>query len=121
MGDDSAVSVDSMDSVGQRSNILFAFAIAASLLLIYQLRGVPLIIYVAALFAVVINPVVEAIERVRIGKWSPNRASATVLTFVVVIAVLGLFAVFILPPIVHDAQQLATDWPQKGAADTLKR
>jgi len=107
---------DRMDSVRQRSNILFAFAIAVGLLLIYKLRGVLLIIYVAALFAVVINPAVEAIERLQISKWSPKRGTATLLTFLLVTTIFGLFAVFALPPIVHDVQQLTVDWPQKSSA-----
>jgi predicted PurR-regulated permease PerM len=107
---------NSMDSVHQRSNIFFAFAVAAGLLLIYKLRAVLLVIYVSVLLAVVINPSVEGIERLRIGKWSPNRGTATLLSFLLVTAVFGLFAVFALPPIAHDVQQLAADWPQKSAA-----
>lgn len=61
-----------MDTFHQRSNILFAFAVAAALLLIYKLRGVLLVIYVSALFAVVINPAVEGMQHLRIGKWSPR-------------------------------------------------
>jgi len=33
------------------------------------------------LFAVVINPAVEGIERLRTGKWFPRRRTATLLTF----------------------------------------
>lgn len=109
-------SKDSMDNFHQRSNILFAFAVAAGLLLIYKLRGVLLVIYVSALSAVVIHPAVEGIEHLRISKWSPSRGTATFLTFLLVAAVFGLFAVFALPPIVLDVQQLAVDWPQKSAA-----
>jgi len=86
-----------MDDLHQRSNILFAFAVVAALLLIYQLRRVLQVIYVSALFAVVINPAVEAVQRLRIGKWSPKRGTATLLTFVLVTAVFGLFALFAQP------------------------
>jgi len=99
-----------------RSHILFAFAVAAGLLLAYRLRGVLLVIYVSVLFAVVINPAVEQMQRLRIGKWSPKRGAATLLTFLLVTSFFGLFGVFALPPIVHDVQQLADDWPRKSVA-----
>ena len=105
-----------MDTSRAHSNILFAFAVAAGLLLAYRLRGVLLVIYVSVLFAVVINPAVERMQRLRIAKWSPKRGTATLLTFLLVTSGFGLFALFALPPIVHDVQQLADDWPQKSAA-----
>jgi predicted PurR-regulated permease PerM len=105
-----------MDSTRQRSNILFAFAVAAGLLLAYRLRGALLVIYVSILFAVVVNPAVEYIQRVRIGNWSLKRGPAIVVAFLFVTSVFGFFAVFALPPIVRDVQQLGDDWPHKSAA-----
>jgi hypothetical protein len=41
-----------------------------------QAEGVLLVIYVSVLFAVVINPTVEQMQRLRIGKWSSAGAKS---------------------------------------------
>ena len=46
-----------------RGNILFAFGVAIALALVWELRDVLMLIYVSALFAVVLMPVVNGIVR----------------------------------------------------------
>lgn len=82
----------------------------------YLARDVLLLIYVSALFAVVLSPAVQAIRRMRIGKWQPGTGVAVVLLLAGALAmVAGLFA-FVLPPIFEDARGLAADWPRHAAA-----
>jgi len=97
-----------------RSEILFAFAIALAIVLGYFLRHVLLLIYVSALFAVVLDPAIDAIQRLRLGTWHPKRGIALLAIIFAGIATIALFVSFALPPILRDAQQLATAWPEKA-------
>ncbi len=59
-----------------RTPLPLAFAIALGLFVAYQVRHILRLIYVSALFAVVIGPVIELIGRVPIGRWRPGRGFA---------------------------------------------
>ncbi len=102
----------------RRSDILFFFAVAAAIYLGYRLRSVLVLIYVAALFAVVLAPALDAIQRLRVGKWSPGRAAALLVLVLSGLAAMTVFFVFALPPIFRDVQGLAEDWPAKVASLT---
>ena len=99
--------------MSQRANILFAFAVAMLLFAAWHVRGVLLLIYIAALFAVVITPGVESVQRLHIGKWHPNRGVAIVVILVVLLAAITLFLVFAIPPIFNDLQSFSRDLPAK--------
>lgn len=98
-----------------RSNILFAFAVAVLLFGAWQVREVLLLIYVAALFAVVVTPGVEFIQRLHLGRWHPNRGFAIILLVVGLIALITLFLVFALPPIFSDLHTFSQDLPAKAS------
>jgi predicted PurR-regulated permease PerM len=74
-----------------------------------------LVIYFSVLLAVVIKSVGRRHRALANWQVVPKRGTATLLCFLLVAAVFGLFADFALPPIAHDVQQLAADWPQKCA------
>jgi hypothetical protein len=57
-----------------RGHILFTFAVMLALALAWKLRDVLEIVYVSALFAVVLMPVVQQIMRVNIRGWQPVAA-----------------------------------------------
>src|SRR5262249_48582290 len=82
----------------------------------YTVRDVLLLIYVSALFAVVISPAIGLIQKIRVGRWRPGRGFAVI--FLILLMVLGitLFMVFAFPPIYHDARQFAADWPNHLAS-----
>ena len=52
-----------------RSNIVFTFVLALSLLLAWHIRNVILLVYVSALFAVVLMPIVGWMMRLKFGRW----------------------------------------------------
>ena len=56
-----------------RGNIIFAFAAALVLAVAYLMREILLLLYVSALFAVVLTPVIRGIMRLHIGRWHPGR------------------------------------------------
>ena len=70
------------------------------------------ILYVSALFAVVLTPVVDSISTLRIKGWQPSRALSIVLLIVGILAALSLFLTIGLPPVLSDLRNFLTDLPQ---------
>jgi predicted PurR-regulated permease PerM len=96
-----------------RSNILFAFAIALALYLAWLLRHVLLLLYVSALFAVILNPLVCYISNLRIGRWKPFRRVAIIVLVFLIFATLTGFAVLALPPALDDLSDFAKEMPTR--------
>jgi predicted PurR-regulated permease PerM len=96
-----------------RGHILFAFAVALVLALAWHLLEVLELVYVSALFAVVLMPVVLHIQKVNIRGWKPGRVVAIVALVASVCLVLAAFLMVGLPPVIHDAQRFGQDLPQR--------
>ncbi|MBW4037837.1 MAG: AI-2E family transporter [Acidobacteria bacterium] len=96
-----------------RGYILFAFAVALALALAWRLRTVLELIYVSALFAVVLMPLVESIMRLKIRKWSPSRPVAVIFLVAAVFAAFALLIIFALPPVIHDVQRFTANLPSR--------
>lgn len=99
-----------------RAAIVFAFALGLALYVAFLVRDVLLLVYVSALFAVVISPAIGLVRRIRIGKWRPSRGVSIVIILVGGLGLLTLLLTFVIPPIYNDAQGLAADWPQHMGA-----
>ena len=97
-----------------RGYIVFAFVIALVLTLAYLMREILLLLYVSALFAVVLSPIIRGIMRIHIRSWHPSRGLAIFLLILSVAASATLFVSFALPPVVHDLQSLITELPTRG-------
>lgn len=97
-----------------RGDIAFAFILGIALYVAWVVHDVLLIVYVSALFAVVLMPVVNGIRRLRIGKWQPSRAIAILFLFLIVFGLAGLFFGFALPPVASDLNQFARELPTRG-------
>lgn len=100
----------------RRSDIVFFFALVLGLYVAWLARGVLLLIYVSALFAVVISPAIRAVRRLHINGWRPGRGVAIITVVVLGLVLLSAIVGFALPPIVRDAQGLASAWPRNMAA-----
>jgi predicted PurR-regulated permease PerM len=98
----------------QRANILFAFSVALVLYFAWVLRNELVLIYVSALFAVVLMPVVRGIMKLRIGKWHPGRGIAVLILFLIVFGALALFGLFAIPPVVRDLREFVKELPSRG-------
>ncbi|HEX4154803.1 MAG TPA: AI-2E family transporter [Acidobacteriaceae bacterium] len=96
-----------------RGHILFFLMMVVILLLLWRLRAVLEIVYVSALFAVVLMPVVEQVRRLHIGRWQPSRTVAVIGLVCAVFAAMALFFILALPPVVHDVQHFAADLPKR--------
>ena len=97
----------------RRADILFTLAVLGGIYAAYIVRNVLFLIYVSALFAVVLSPVIQLIGRIHIGKWRPGHGIAVLILILGLATVLTLFLVFALPPIFHDARSMATEWPKR--------
>jgi predicted PurR-regulated permease PerM len=97
-----------------RGNVVFAFAIALGLATAYLMRQILLLLYVSALFAVVLSPIIRAITRIPIGKWHPGRGLAIFLLLLSLAAAATLFFAFALPPVLRDVQSLVSELPTRG-------
>jgi predicted PurR-regulated permease PerM len=97
-----------------RSDILFAFGVALAIYTAWHVRDVLLLIFVSALFAVVLMPVMRGIMKLRIGKWKPGRAVAILILLLIVGGSVTLFFIFALPPVIKDMQEFARELPTRG-------
>src|SRR6202050_5000910 len=97
-----------------RGCIVFAFAIVLVLLLAYLMREILLLLYVSALFAVVLSPVIHGIMQLHIKSWHPGKGLAIFLLMLSVGAAAALFFAFALPPVLHDVQALISELPTRG-------
>ncbi len=108
------------ETTNHRADILYFFLLAIAVYAAYQVKHVLLIIYLGILFAVVLAPAIDAVRRVRIGKYRPGRGTAVIVLLLGMVSALVLFLVFALPPIFRDIQGLAENWPAKVATLSAK-
>ena len=96
-----------------RSDIVFAFGLALACALAWLVRDVLMLLYVSALFAVVLTPLVEKISNVQIRQWRPFKGIAILVMLVTAAAALTLFGFLALPPVLKDLQQFAGEMPTR--------
>lgn len=96
-----------------RGDILFAFALAAAGYIAWLAREVLLLLYVSALFAVVLTPVVEFVAGVRIGRWQPLKRFPVLFLLLAVAACLTGFGFLALPPVIRDLESAGTQMPSR--------
>jgi len=94
--------------------VLFAFGVAIALYFAWLLNDVLVVIYVSALFAVVLMPLVRAVMKLHIGRWHPGRGMAVFLILVLTVGSLTVFFVFALAPAFADLRQFISQLPQRG-------
>lgn len=95
-----------------RSDILFFFGVALALWIAYSVRDVLMLIYVSALFAVVLSPAIGMIQKMHIGSWRAGRGFAIVFLILMLALAGTLFAVFALPPVYRDSRNFSADLPR---------
>ena len=105
-----------------RSDIAFAFALAFACYVAWLVRDVLILLYVSALFAVVLQPLVQFVGGFRIGRFQPFRKAAIFILLLVVLGGLAVFASFALPPVIHDLEEFGKEMPERlpGIVDKLR-
>src|ERR1700753_2145570 len=85
-----------------RGIVLFCFGVAISLYLAFLLRDVLVVIYVSAMFAVVLMPLVRGVMRLHVRQWHPGRGMAVFLIVFLTAGSLALFFGLALRPAFKD-------------------
>ena len=96
-----------------RREIVFAFTLALACYLAWLVRDVLVLLYVSALFAVVLNPVVRSTSRFHIGRWRPFKGSAIFFLLVGAAVAITVFGFLALPPVINDLQQFGAEMPTR--------
>lgn len=106
-----------------RGDILFAFLLALGGYLAWLLRDFLVLLYVSALFAVVLMPVVRFIAGLRVGRWQPFKSSAVAILLLAAAGALITFGFLALPPVISDLHEFAKEMPARLPAllERLKR
>lgn len=94
-----------------RSDIIFTLGMLILLGVVWVAKDVLLLVYVSALFAVVLNPAIEAVRRIHIGHWWPSRPGAIIIIIAVAALAITLFMVFALPPFLNDFDTISNNVP----------
>jgi predicted PurR-regulated permease PerM len=103
-----------------RKDIVFAFALALACSLAWLLRDVLLLLYVCALFAVVLGPLVRSTSLFQIGRWQPFKGSAIFILLLGAAVAIAAFGFLALPPVIADLQEFALEMPARLPALLLK-
>jgi len=103
-----------------RGHILFCIAVLLFLALAWALRKELLILYVSALFAVVLTPIVAFITQLDIRSYRPSRGVAIIFLIAAVAGFLALFFTTGLPPVLRDLRQFSIDLPTRIPEFLLK-
>jgi predicted PurR-regulated permease PerM len=103
-----------------RHAIVFAFGLAVVCYMAWLIREVLVLLYVSALFAVVLAPLVRATAALRIGRWQPFKGSAVFVLLLGVVAAMTAFGFLALPPVIRDMQEFGREAPTRLAGLTEK-
>ena len=96
-----------------RSDIVFAFALLLACYLAWLIRDVLMLLYVSALFAVVLTPTVRSTSQLKIGRWQPFKGSAVLFLLLLVAVALTAFGFLALPPVIRDLQEFGKEMPSR--------
>ena len=96
-----------------RRDITFAFAIAVVCYIAWLIRDVLVLLYVSALFAVVLRPAVRAVSRFQIWRWRPFRGYAILVMLLFAAGALTAFGFLAFPPVIRDLRELAKEAPER--------
>jgi predicted PurR-regulated permease PerM len=79
---------------------------------IWEVRDALVLVYISALVAIGISPLVNAIERKRVSRQRVPRWAAILVIYLCIIGAIVGVAMLVLPPVVMQARQLAMELPQ---------
>jgi predicted PurR-regulated permease PerM len=96
-----------------RRDITFAFGLAVACYVAWLIRDVLILMYVSALFAVVLRPLVRWVARVRIGSRQPFREFAILILLLLGVGAAALFGFLALPPVLRDLREFAKEIPAR--------
>lgn len=98
-----------------RGLVIFTLAVLAGLALAWYLSALVLLVYASVLFAIIVSPMVEWVERRHVGSWKPGRGLALTAVLVGGLGVIALVLLVVLPPLWAEGLSLVAAWPQLSA------
>jgi predicted PurR-regulated permease PerM len=98
-----------------RSDIVFTITLLILLGLAWEAREMLMLIFASAVFAVVLTPAIEAVRRVHIGHWWPDRGTAIVTMILISFLGFGSFLLFAVPPMYRDLVSASSYIPTRVA------
>jgi predicted PurR-regulated permease PerM len=106
-----------------RGDIAFAFGLGIACYVAWQLRSVLLLLYVSALAAVVLTPVVRATSRFKVGRWRPFKGRAILILLLALAGGVTAFGFLAFPPVIRDLHEFTLEMPTRlpGILDEIKR
>ncbi len=106
-----------------RSDIVFVFALGLTCYIAWLIRDVLVLLYVSALLAVVISPVVQSVSRFRVRGWRPFKGKAILIMVLVLAGAITAFGFMALPPVFRDLKEFGREMPARTPAllDNLRR
>jgi len=96
-----------------RRDIVFAFVLGLACYLAWLIRDVLVMLYVSALFAVVLSPLVRFTSQIRIRRRQPFKGSAIFVLLFVAAAATAAFGFLALPPVISDLQGFTREMPSR--------
>jgi predicted PurR-regulated permease PerM len=96
-----------------RREIVFAFILALVCYLAWLVRNVLVLLYVSALFAVVLGPLVRSTSRLHIGRWQPFKGSAIFFLLLGAAVAIAAFGFLALPPVIEDLHEFGAEMPAR--------
>lgn len=96
-----------------RRDIVFAFALALACYIAWLIRNVLVMLYVSALFAVVLTPMVRFTSQLRIRRWQPFKGSAIFILLLILAGAVTAFGFLALPPVIRDLHGFAQEMPTR--------
>jgi predicted PurR-regulated permease PerM len=96
-----------------RGHILFCIGVLFAFYIAWHLSKELEIIYVSALFAVILSPIVAWIMKLEVRGHRPSRGIAILILIAAALLALALFFTFGLPPVLHDLRQFSTELPER--------
>jgi predicted PurR-regulated permease PerM len=107
----------------RRSDIVFGFGLLLAGYVAWLARDVLVLLYVSALFAVVLTPLVRSVSLLRVGRWQPFKGIGLLVLLLAAAGGLVLFGFLALPPVISDLQSFGQEMPTRlpVIVDQLKR
>src|SRR5579863_2368065 len=96
-----------------RGAIVFGFALGFAIYLAWVVRQILVLLYVSALFGVVLQPLVQFVAGMRIGRFQPFRRVAIFILVLFVVGGLVAFGFVALPPVIRDLQEFGREMPAR--------
>jgi len=79
---------------------------------LWEVRNALMLVYISALVAIGLSPLVNALERKRLMRQQVPRWAAILVIYLCILALIVSIAILVIPPIVMQARELAMEFPR---------